>query len=150
MSPSRTSSANHRAREFAVSHFPACTVHAEEATAVFTTFEALNRRPVHSADPDIPLAQLVPDLARNAPSQGDSLEALERTMAIEAELGAADSTAVAIAELADESVAKPLLGPAWGRSRWDPGTIWSRSLRGIVNERVRHRGGCSCGLERSR
>ena len=145
MSPSRKPSVADRAREFARSHFPACAVHVEEAAAVFTAIEAMNRGPVGSADPDIPLAQLVPDIARSAPSQGDSLDALERRMAIEAELGPSELTAVAIAQLADESVAKPLLGPAWGRSRWDPGTIWSRSLRGVVNERVRYRGGCSCG-----
>jgi hypothetical protein len=78
---------------------------------------------------------------------GDSLDTLERALALEAELGPSQLTAVAIAELAAESVAKPLLGSAWGRSHWDPGTIWSRSLRGVINERVRYRDGCSCGEE---
>src|SRR5947207_4819077 len=104
MSPSRTPSVADRAHEFARSHFPGCAVHSEEAAAVFTTIEALNRGPIGSPDPDLPLAQLVPDIARTAPSEGDSLDALECRMAIEAELGPSELTALAVAELADESV----------------------------------------------
>jgi hypothetical protein len=130
--------------EFARTHFAGCVVHTQEAEAVYATIEALNHRPVGSADPDITLAELVPQLARTAASQ-DSLDAVEQQMAIEAELGSGDIASGAVSELAHESVAKPLLGPAWGRSRWDPATIWSRSFRGVVNERVRYRGGCSCG-----
>jgi hypothetical protein len=127
------------------SHFPGCAVHCEEAAAVYTTVESLNGGRIGSDDPDIPLAQLVPEMARRALSQGDSLDVIENQMALEAELASSELTSLALAELADESVVKPLLGSAWGRSRWDPGTIWSRSLRGVVNERVRYRGGCSCG-----
>ena len=133
-----------RASEFAHSHFPGCAVHTQEAAAVFATIEALNRRPVGSPDPDITLAELLPELGRKVASQ-DSLDVLEQQMAVEAELGSREMAALAMSQLAAESVAKPLLGPAWGRSRWDPATIWSRSLRGVVNERVRYRGGCSCG-----
>jgi hypothetical protein len=128
-----------RADDFARARFPQCAVHREEAAAVFATLEILNRGPLHVSDPDVPLAELLP-------TRGvDSLDAIERKMALEAELGSSEIASLALAELADESVSKPLLGPAWSHSSWDPATIWSRSLRGVVNERVRHRGGCTCG-----
>jgi hypothetical protein len=41
-----------------------------------------------------------------------------------------------------EHVFNTLLG--FVASTWDPATIWVRSIRTIVNERVRHRGGCTC------
>jgi hypothetical protein len=130
-----------RAEDFARARFPPCAVHREEAAAVFAILEVLNRGPLHAQDPDVPLAELLPSVTRGV----DSLDAIERKMAIEAELGSSELASLALAELADESVAKPLLGPAWSQSSWDPATIWSRSLRGVVNERVRYRGGCTCG-----
>lgn len=43
-----------------------------------------------------------------------------------------------------EYVFNTLLGSVASASTWDPVTIWVRSIRSIVNERARHRGGCTC------
>jgi hypothetical protein len=138
------SSPAQRANAFAQAHFPRCAVHSEEAASVYATLEELNRKPLPSDDPDTALVELVPSLAPTG-EDVDSLDAIERQLAVEAELGQSDRARVALAERAHESIVKPLLGGAWGSSRWDPRTIWLRSIRGIVNERVRYRGGCSCG-----
>jgi len=73
------------------------------------------------------------------------LDAVERQLALEEELGDRDLVKLALLQVADESVTKRLLGPALETSHWDAATIWVRSIRGIINERVRHCGGCKCG-----
>jgi len=138
------SSPTERARVCAQRHFPRCAVHSEETASVYATLEELNRKPLPFDDLDTALIELVPRLA-SASGDLDSLDAIERQMAVGTELDQSDLATVALGEVVQESVAKPLLGEAWGHSRWDPRTIWLRSVRGIVNERVRYRGGCSCG-----
>jgi hypothetical protein len=66
-------------------------------------------------------------------------------VALEEELGDPDVVNLALRQVADESVMKRLLGAAVQTSHWDAATIWVRSIRGVINERVRHRGGCTCG-----
>jgi hypothetical protein len=40
---------------------------------------------------------------------------------------------------------KALLGHGADESSWDPSTIWVRSVRGVINERVKlHKRGCRC------
>jgi len=47
-----------------------------------------------------------------------------------------------------EVIGRVLMGHAIGRSSWDPSSVWSRSVRAVVNERVRNRGPtCTCGPE---
>jgi hypothetical protein len=38
-----------------------------------------------------------------------------------------------------------LLGPTAQASMWDASTIWERSPRGLINERVTRGANCSCG-----
>ena len=39
-----------------------------------------------------------------------------------------------------------LLGPVRSQCHWDPETVWRRSVRGLINERVRQSEGCTCTL----
>jgi hypothetical protein len=41
-------------------------------------------------------------------------------------------------------VLRELLGAAAKRTTWDPRTVWARSVRGVINERVRWQEGCMC------
>jgi hypothetical protein len=131
-----------RAKVFAETFFPACVVHREEATAAFEVLEKLARRAILAVDADKPLADLLG--AEIAPGQvlaGDSLDAIELQLAVEADIG--DTSLESDAVVAHEALRR-LLGPAAQHTTWAPDTIWVRSLRGIVNQRVRHRGGCTC------
>jgi len=78
--------------------------------------------------------------------RADSLDAIELELALEEDkLALRDAARLAILLAADDDmVMKPLLGPWAERSRWDPKTIRTRSVRAVINERVRHSGGCVC------
>jgi hypothetical protein len=56
-----------------------------------------------------------------------------------------DTRQVIEAAIRDRMFRDPLLGPAARSCTWDMDTLPSRFIRAIVDERVRHRGGCSCG-----
>ena len=82
---------------------------------------------------------------RREAGRPDSLDAIELELALEEDkLALRDAARLAILLAADEMVMKPLLGPWAERSRWDPKTIRTRSVRAVINERVRHSGGCVC------
>ena len=102
--------------------------------------------PLDRLDPDLTVADLLPKLMANRSGGIDSLEAIELQMALEAEekMAARDLDRLAAREVADEKLMNTLLGPWTPHSRWDPRTMWVRSLRGVINERVRHSGGCVC------
>ena len=77
--------------------------------------------------------------------RADSLDAIELELALEEDkLALRDAARLAILLAADDMVMKPLLGPWSERSRWDTRTIRMRSVRGVINERVRHSGACVC------
>jgi hypothetical protein len=132
-----------------------CDVCRTETRLVVEAFEALGGIAV-PASPHTPVRELLsvrlsdPRLSRSVPDE-DSLDQVERLMALELEYGpkSAEFT-TALEEATTYHIFRGLLGPASRLSRWDPHTIWTRSLRGIVNERVKHRGGCSCGESESR
>jgi len=127
---------------FVARHFSGCEPHAEEAAALFLALEKMCASGLVALDPDAALRDVLPE---QCPTK-DSLEAVELELAFEAELGQNDRAKVALRRLADETILKALLGPAAGASSWDPATIWARSVRGVINERVRLRGElCSCG-----
>jgi hypothetical protein len=78
-------------------------------------------------------------------SGADPLDRIEFAMAVEEEQGSmSDQEMDAVIKdfSRTEHVFNTLLG--FVASTWDPATIWVRSIRTIVNERVRHRGGCTC------
>jgi hypothetical protein len=123
--------------------FPMCEAHRREAAAVYGALEQMGRSLVKQVDLDVTIADCLPKLFANRQPVGDSLDVIEHQLAAEAERG--HLTQSALLHLADESVMKPLLGPAAQTSRWNPSTIWMRSVRGVINERVRHSGACNCG-----
>jgi acyl carrier protein len=78
----------------------------------------------------------------------DSLDRVELAMAVEEEQGSMidhDIDNLMKDFSKTEHVFSFLLGSVASLSTWDPATIWLRSIRSIVNERVRRRGGCRCG-----
>jgi hypothetical protein len=83
---------------------------------------------------------------RREAGRPDSLDAIELELALEEDkLALRDAARLAIRLAANDMVMKPPLGPwAAERSRRDPRTIRMRSVRGVINERVRHSGGCVC------
>jgi len=127
---------------FVTRHFGGCEKHAEEAAAVFLAVEKVCGSRLAGLDPDAALRDVLP----KQKSATDSLEAVELELALEEELSKRDLVKLAIRRLANETLMKALLGPAAAGSSWDPATILARSARGVINERVRLRGGeCSCG-----
>jgi acyl carrier protein len=119
-----------------------CAAHQEEATAVHIAIERLARKELSTLDPDAMLGPLL-----GFEDRADSLDVVEWVMAVEEEFGHGRVPEAGDASVASwqEAVKSALLGPAAHHCAWEPSTIWVRSARGIVNERVRCRGGCSCG-----
>jgi hypothetical protein len=147
------SSADEAAREFAMQHFCACDMHQAEAIAVYNALEHLCERELPAIEPAKLVREILTAPTRLTPSVSDSnfgtnpLDCIEFAMAVEEEQGSMSDQ-----EMDDvmkhfsktEHVFNTLLGSVAGASTWDPATIWVRSIRTIVNERVRHRGGCTC------
>jgi hypothetical protein len=99
---------------------------------------------VSQADLDLTIGELLPDLIADRRPGHDSLDAIELQMALEEDLGPRDLVRLVAPALADERIMKRMLGSAAESSQWDASTIWVRSLRGVINERVRHALGCAC------
>lgn len=134
-----------RARQFGAVHFSHCRVHANEAEAVYAAAERLRRQTLGDFDLDA----TVEDILGQSPGLiggRDSLDLIEQLMAIEEEFGARviDAEAKVTRSLLGDAVFRVLLGDIAQNSRWSSETIWARSFRGIINERVRWRGGCAC------
>ena len=91
-------------------------------------------------DPD-PNASIAEVLRGTASHVGDSLDAVEFVMVIE------DETGVSIRddEAWESVVFRVLVGPGAMRTTWDCETLPARSIRGIIEERVRLRDDCACG-----
>lgn len=129
------------AEDFAVLHFGGCASHSQEASAVFLAVERMCGSELQALDPDAALRDVLPPRL----SARDSLDELEHELALEEELTSRRLVRLALRRHADEAVLKALLGPLADGSSWDPMTIWTRSARGVINERVRlHGGECSC------
>ena len=107
-----------RAHAFATRYFAGCPAHIEEARAVHDLIERLSRKGQPDLDPNVAIGEIV-ELRPKNPQ--DSLGVVESVMA-----------------------AEELLGPYGDRSGWAADTLPTRSIRSIVNERVRLRGDCSC------
>ena len=129
----------------AARHFPACAAHRREAAAVYLALGQIRPAPVNQADLDLTIGELLPHLTADRRPGHDSLAAIELQMALEEELGARDIVTLVAPALAAEKIMEQMLGSAAESSQWDASTIWMRSLRGVINERVRHSLGCACG-----
>ena len=135
-----------RAKRFADRYFLDCPAHSGEGAAVYRALERLSARPSLAITPDVAVADIVGH-AGSIPLRGlDSVEIAELVAALETAWDVRRSSAEepAIAAVLSVVLSRWLLGPAIEAVRWDPETIWSRSVRGIINERVRRSGGCPC------
>jgi hypothetical protein len=129
---------------FAVAHFAQCEAHIEHAAAVHRALEDLLQGTLSSLDPDRTVGDTLPSGAASAPSV-DSLDAIEVELAHEEELSRPALVKKAVRLHLDTLVLNRLLGPAATSSTWDSRTIRLRSIRGVINERVRHDSrGCTC------
>ena len=139
-----------RAKAFADAAFPGCAGHQAEALATFQVLERLVGRRLDQVELDAPLSQALPD--RRAIEALSLEQVAELVLALEEEYGV--SVPAKHTEVKEEIwaiiVCHALLGPAAKASRWDASTIWLRSLRGIINERVKSGSDCSCGERESR
>jgi hypothetical protein len=126
--------------------FGSCPAHRTEAKTVHEAIERLARVADHALatiDPDAALGSIV---GFDTPKCADSLDMVEHLLALQEEFGAdvvPDESEVSV-EAWQRAVMHAMLGPAADRCTWEPATIWIRSPRGIIHERMRRRGGCSC------
>jgi hypothetical protein len=144
---------HNRAREFAAHNFAICSVHQAEAFSVHETLQCLCNRELSTVEPAKLVCEILPAPTTLPPSVSetgsgfDSLDRIELAVAFEEERRAMSDHEMdkAIKDfLKTEHVFNSLLGSVASATTWDPATIWFRSIRTIVNERVRHRGGCTC------
>jgi hypothetical protein len=143
-----------RAEVFATRNFPICGVHQTEAIAVHQALQGLCENELRDLEPAKLVREIVPAPARfpapllHSHSEVDSLDCIELAIAIEEEKGSITDSEMD-SFLNDlkrtQQVFDTVLGPVADKSTWDPATVWFRSISSVVDERVRHRGGCSCG-----
>ena len=132
--------ARERHLAFARSHFGGCRTHVEEAAAVHRVIELLLWHGHVNVTQDLSLAEMF-DGVQPGPPINDSLDTIEYVMTLEEEMCSEWSEGMSW----ESAVRRLLLGPEAARSTWAAETLPSRSIRGIVEERVRLRGDCSCG-----
>jgi hypothetical protein len=143
-----------KAQVFAVQNFARCDAHQTEAIAVHQALQRLCEMELPDLEPTKLVREILPAPTRlpapllHSHSQVESLDRIELAIAIEEERGSISDSEID-SFLSDlkrtQQLFDTLLGSVTGASTWDPATVWFRSISSIVNERVRHRGGCSCG-----
>lgn len=131
-----------RAHTFADTYFAGCPAHHLEARAAFEALEQLARRALLAVDADATVGCVLGTGIQS--SSADSLDVIEAELALEEELGHPTLVAQAAGSGAANHALLTLLGQAVDQSTWEPETIWLRSVRGVINERVRYREGCTC------
>jgi hypothetical protein len=127
-----------RADAFASAHFGSCPQHMREAVAVHRGLERLCGKPLDNLDPEVTIGDLLPG------SQVKVASRIEEHQTLGQVLRSRELVTLALGQLAGQKILDALLGSTAKRSSWDPHTVWSRSVRGVVNERVKHGGRCSC------
>jgi hypothetical protein len=131
-----------RAYTFADTHFAGCPAHRREAQATFEALENIAARVLLAVDADLTVEAILG--SRGATPPADSLDVIEAQIALEEELRDPTRVQESLGVDRSEHVLRTLLGPAAHQSTWEPETVWVRSIRGVVNERVRHREDCTC------
>jgi hypothetical protein len=129
-----------RATEFA-SQFGPCEAHRREAPAVHAALEQLAKRSLSNLDPEATIADLLFAAGVLATDAGG---AQERHVSVARVLSAHSILTQALKNRLPDRIRSTLLGPAASSSTWLGHTLGARSVRGIVNERVRCLGGCRC------
>jgi hypothetical protein len=110
-----------------------CPVHREEAAAFFDAIQERFSVEIGDPDPDLTLNDLLSSVGHPlfARAASPSQRRTRRDVVQDA--------------LADFIYRKALLGPASDGCTWDVKTLGVRFVRAIIDQRVRHRGGCTCG-----
>ena len=138
-----SSSGKSRAAEFA-SKFGPCAVHRREARSVHRALEELAKGPLPDLDPEATLADLLP-AARGvlSASPHDAIAGHEYATLAQV-VSTSELVRIAVQRHVAERIRSSLLGSAAASSTWQPHTLGARSVRGLINERVRWLGGCQC------
>jgi hypothetical protein len=117
---------------------------------VYRLLEQLSRRRFPGLDGNTRIgdalgcAEDVSVSALGVPEVSELLAAIEKKLAAEEEMIEMTAAEEPPEPSVERVVGRALLGRAGNRSTWDPLTVWSRSVRAVVNERVKWRGDCSC------
>ena len=137
-----------RAHAFAARYFPRCRAHAREAAALHRVLERLSPKPRPVITADLAIADVVGTHESPHFRNLDFLEVVELVEALEAEWGVSRSRERTAATDAawGALLSRWLLGSSPGTTTWDAETILARSVRGIIDERVRRAGGCACAV----
>jgi hypothetical protein len=133
-----------RAAQFA-SQFGACAAHRREARSVHRALEQLAKHALPDLDPEATLAELLP-AARGVLSaiRHDAVTSRDHYVTLAQAVSKGAIVREALQRHLAERIRTSLLGPAAARSTWQAHTLGARSVRGVVNERVRWLGGCQC------
>jgi hypothetical protein len=150
-----------RSTDYGHGCFPDCASHAEAIAGVHLALELIVERDLQDLDPDSPVSALFSS-SRGQPPWGlipvkdlfgRLLGVYEMASDTTTSTTRARDFAPIIVDMAPELVTEPkvsefllhaLLGEATERCTWAADTVWSRSPRGIANERVRWKGSCTC------
>ena len=131
---------NDAASRFGRNSYPHCSLHASEAASVYQTLMRARRLDLADLCLDTTVADLFdrPGVLHSRPSDLDPLVAAAKLVERAAlrhgmPLGESDVRRV----LWSGDLFQDLLGSASRQSPWEPTTVWLRSIRGIVNERIR-------------
>jgi hypothetical protein len=135
---------NSRASEFA-SKFGACATHRREARSVHRALEQLAKRTLPDLDPEVTLADVLP-AARGVLSAipHHAFASHDNYVTLAQVVSKGGIVAEALQRHLADRIRTILLGRAAAKSTWQAHTLGARSVRGVVNERVRWLGGCQC------
>ena len=128
-----------------VGKFGSCEAHRREARAVHEALEQMVKQPLAGLDPEAVLGDVLPAewvsrLQRPPSAIGSDAHPTTLAQVLSKQAVVSD----ALHTYLTQRLRTTLLGPAAAASTWDAGTLPARSVRGLVDERVRHSGGCAC------
>jgi len=100
----------------------------------------LVRQEPSDLSPESPIAEIVRQFS-TVPRVADSLHVVEIVMGLEEEIGATIPDGMVDS---DGVIFRVVLGPRASQCTWAHETLRARSIRGVIEERVRIRGDCTC------
>ena len=146
----RTLGSASRAEAFATAHFGSCARHRREAVDVYEALEEFCSIPLDAPDPEVSIGELLASTLRPLLLRLRARHPLRPRQVAQKARRSREFVRSAMERWGAESTKKALLGSRARRSTWDARTMLLRSVRGVVNERVKHAGDCSCVEERGR
>jgi hypothetical protein len=139
-----------RAEAFATAHFGSCATHRREAAELHRAVEDFCAVPLDEFDPEVSIGELLASNLHPLLLRFRARHPVRARQGIRRARLSSEFVMSAMQRWGAESIKKALLGSKAPRSTWDARTVLVRSVRGVVNERVRHAGDCSCVEERGR